>query len=242
MKVLSWIAGLGFTLSLVFMAFAFGTAGIGATFSGDTPALKTAGRLEWAWDGGDRVDIAVPAIVHYQAGGNPRVIVQGPADLLDRVRFQDGELMLARDMFGDNGSHGEQLDVTLAGMTLRDVSLAGQVNMDMGEIHQDELKLSIAGSGRFSASGNAGDLSLSIAGSGACQLDKLEIRTLEVNIAGSGQADISSPQSARVAIEGSGRLRFATIPKDISSYIAGSGEISDASGQVIDRRRHRDWS
>ena len=244
MKVLGWIAGVGLSLGVVLLALAFSTAGMGNDFSGKAPAVKTAGRLEWAWDGSDRVEIAAPATVHYQAGGTPRVIVQGPADLLDRVRFRDGELKLEQDLFGDSGGHGERLDVTLTGMTLHRVNLAGSGDMDMGEIHQDQLRLSIAGSASFSASGNADDLSLDIAGSGQCHLTKLETRTMRVDIAGSGQVDAASPQSARVSIMGSGRLRFAAMPREISSHIAGSGRISDASGQIVDRhrRRERSWT
>jgi hypothetical protein len=243
MKILSWIAGIGLSLGVVFLALAFSTASMGDDFSGEKPAVKTADRLEWAWDGGDRVAIGVPASVHYQAGGSPRVIVTGPADLLDRVRFYDGELELHQDLFGDGGGHGERLDVTLTGMTLHRVSLAGSADMDMGVIHQDALRLSIAGSGRFTASGNADDLSLNIAGSGSAQLDKLETHSMRVDIAGSGRVDAGSPQSARASIMGSGRLTFAAMPKDLTSHVAGSGRISDASGLVIDHdsERHRHW-
>ena len=63
-------------------------------FTGEKPAVQTADRLEWAWDGGDRLAVAVPGTVHYQASGSPRVIVRGPADLLSRVRYDHGELGL----------------------------------------------------------------------------------------------------------------------------------------------------
>src|SRR5580700_4555648 len=71
-------------------------------FRGEKPAVQTADRLEWAWDGGDRVGVALPATVHYQAGGSPRVIVRGPADLLKRVRYDHGDLGLERTLFDWN--------------------------------------------------------------------------------------------------------------------------------------------
>jgi hypothetical protein len=115
--------------------------------------------------------------------------------------------------------------------------------MDMGEIHQDALRLSIAGNGSFNASGNADDLTLNVAGSGDYHLGKLAARTMRVSIAGSGHIDAASPSSARINIVGSGQVRFDNMPKDISTSIIGSGRISDASGRVIDRRdddRRRD--
>jgi hypothetical protein len=220
--------------ALLVSASAFGVA-LADDFDGEAPAVKTADRLEWAWDGGDHAEIALPATVHYQASGTPRVIVRGPADLLDRVRFQDGELKLKERLFGNNSTNGERLDVTITGVKLREVGLAGRVDMDMGEIHQDELRLSIAGKGTFNASGNADDLSLHIAGSGDYELGKLAARSIRVDIAGSGQINAASPASAHISIVGSGQVRFATMPKDISTNIIGSGRISDADGHVIDR-------
>jgi hypothetical protein len=227
-KTVFLAAGLLITASAVCVA-------LGDDFDGEAPAVKTATQVEWAWDGGDRAEIAVPATVHYQAGGAPRVIVRGPADLLERVRYQDGELKMKDRLFGDTDNHGETLDVTLTGMKLQKVELAGRVDMDMGEIHQDELQLSIAGRGSFDASGNADNLMLHIAGSGDYHLGKLAARTVKVDIAGSGQIDAASPASARISIVGSGQVRFAAMPKDISTNIIGSGRISDADGHVIDR-------
>jgi hypothetical protein len=207
--------------------------------TGEPPAIKTTDRLEWAWDGGDRVGIALPATVHYQAGGQPRVIVRGPADLLTRVRYDHGELGLERSLF-DWNSGGEKLDVTLTGMTLRKVGLAGKVDMTMGEIHQDRLDLSIAGRGTVEASGSADDLSLRIAGSGDYQLGKLAAKSLAVRIAGSGQVAAAGADHARVSISGSGDVHFAAaMPGDIRTSITGSGSVSDAQGRVIGRNEAR---
>jgi len=227
-KSLFLASGLLITVSAICVA-------LGDDFEGEAPAVKTADRVEWAWDGGDRAEIAVPAKVHYQAGGTPRVIVRGPANLLDRVRFQDGELKLKERLFGDWNIGGERLDVTISGVKLRQVGLAGHVDMNMGEIHQDQLQLSIAGSGSFDASGSADDLSVHIAGSGDYQLGELAARTMLVDIAGSGKVDAASPSSAHINIMGSGQVHFVAMPKDISANISGSGRISDAEGHVIDR-------
>ena len=228
----------------ILVSVSAGSVALGDDFEGNAPAVKTADRVEWAWDGGDKAEIAVPATVHYQASGTPRVIVRGPADLIDRVRFQDGELKMQWKLFGDNENNGERLDVTITGVELRQVGLAGRVDMDMGEIHQDELQLSIAGSGRFDASGSADNLSLHVAGSGDYRLGKLAARSVRVDIAGSGHVDTTSPQSARVSIVGSGEVHFVAMPADISTNIIGSGRISDASGRVIDRHDddRRDYS
>ena len=37
------------------------------------PAVTQPGRIEWAWDGGKRLGVGVPATVHYSEQGAPRV-------------------------------------------------------------------------------------------------------------------------------------------------------------------------
>jgi hypothetical protein len=238
MTILKWIASVGLSLGVIFLGLAaVTTVSMSRDFTGRTPTAQSEDRMEWAWDGGDRVKIAVPGTVHYQPGGSPKVVVRGPSDLLRRVRFQDGELSMDWDWFD---AHGERLDVTLSGMTLRDIGISGSARMDMGQIRQNDLKVSISGSGRFNASGSADDLSVHVSGSGQCDVGTLTARSVNVHISGSGSVEVGSPQRADVSISGSGQLRFAAMPKDISSHISGSGRISDASGQVITRRYHRE--
>jgi hypothetical protein len=205
-------------------------------FEGEKPAVQTADRLEWVWDGGDHFGIGGSAIVHYQPGGSPRIIVRGPADLLSHVRFDHGELRMDDSFFGFHFSD-EKLDVTLTGMTLHKVGVAGSGAIHMGEIHQDRLSLSIAGSGSFDASGKVDDLSTHIAGSGRGDLSKLASNSLTTNIAGSGKLDAGTTQKANISISGSGEIHFAgAMPEDIQTHISGSGRVSDAEGREIGRR------
>jgi hypothetical protein len=211
-------------------------------FTGEKPAVQTADRLEWAWDGGDRLAVAVPGTVHYQASGSPRVIVRGPADLLSRVRYDHGELRMENDFF--RSFSDEKLDVTVSGTPLRRVGVAGSADVELGELHQDRLVLSIAGSGKLAASGQADDLSLHIAGSGHGDLAKLSSKNFAAHIAGSGKVDAGGAEQGSVSIAGSGEVQFATaMPKDMNVHVTGSGIVRDANGQVIGRneaRLHRD--
>lgn len=203
---------------------------------GETPAVKTADRLEWAWDGGDRLSVAVPGTVHYQQSGTPRVIVRGPSDLLARVRFDHGQLGLERSVFGWD-SNGEKLDVTITGTLLHRIGVAGSGDVELGELKQDRLTLAIAGSGSISASGKVDDLSLHVAGSGDGHLEKLTSNNLDVRIAGSGKLDAGAAQHADVAISGSGQLHFgAAMPEDINVHVSGSGAVTDANGRLIGGR------
>lgn len=207
-------------------------------FTPEKPAVKNNDRVEWSWDGGERARIGVPATVRYQPGGAPRVIVTGPADILAHVEFDHGELRLDdawRHAF--SGHSNQRLDVTLSGMTLKDVSVAGSGDIHMGDIHQDRLRLAIAGSGSFDASGKVDTLDLHIAGSGRGHLEKLDSVSLNAHIAGSGRMDVGKAEHASFDIAGSGDVHFQdAMPNDMSTHIAGSGRITDGTGRVIDGR------
>jgi len=61
------------------------------------PAVTQPGRLEWAWDGGKKLAVGAPAIVHYSEGGAARVVITGPDELLRRVRFGEGTIVMEPD-------------------------------------------------------------------------------------------------------------------------------------------------
>ena len=50
-------------------------------FTSREPSLKQSGHWEWDWDGGDRLDVHAPAIVHYLPTGPARLVINGPDDL-----------------------------------------------------------------------------------------------------------------------------------------------------------------
>jgi hypothetical protein len=66
---------------------------------------------------------------------------------------------------------------------------------------------------------------LKIAGSGDARLGQLAAKSTDVDIAGSGDAEIAPQDSARIKIAGSGDVRLLTDPKDVDSKIFGSGRI-----------------
>ena len=125
-------------------------------------------------------------------------------------------------------------------MTLHKVGVAGSADVELGELHQDRLVLSIAGSGKVAASGQTDDLSLHIAGSGHGDLAKLSSKNFDAHIAGSGKVDAGGAEQGSVSIAGSGEVQFATaMPKDMNVHVTGSGTVRDANGQVIGRNEAR---
>jgi hypothetical protein len=103
-------------------------------------------------------------------------------------------------------------------------SLSGSGNLK-GEINAPAVKASIAGSGDMNLKGETKEMSLSIAGSGNFEGDELLSENVNVNIAGSGDADVYASVKLDAKIAGSGNVNYKGTPQ-ISSSVAGSGSIS----------------
>ena len=103
------------------------------------------------------------------------------------------------------------------------VSLSGSGNVN-GEINAPAVKASISGSGDMVLKGETKDVNLSIAGSGNFRCDNLLSESADINIAGSGNADVYASVKLNAKIAGSGDVRYKGSP-EISSSVAGSGSI-----------------
>ncbi|MCW3463389.1 head GIN domain-containing protein [Chitinophaga nivalis] len=104
------------------------------------------------------------------------------------------------------------------------LSLSGSGNIS-GQVNAPLIKASITGSGDMSLRGESRDLSLTIAGSGDFKGTELLAENVNVNIAGSGNADVYASVSLDVKVAGSGDVRYKGSPQ-ISSSIAGSGSVT----------------
>ena len=149
-RTLLVIAGAGFAIAVVCFALA------GAIGGSDWPDLFFGGRFcgpvsnegirentrEFAWDGGTRVSINVPAAVRYRPGPGTKLTVSGPADVLGHLRVDDGRVSLnCRNLL-----KGRQLDIELPGVPLREFRLNGAGQLTLENIDQPSLRLRLNGS------------------------------------------------------------------------------------------------
>jgi hypothetical protein len=191
-------------------------------FTPREPSLKQPGHWEWTWDGGDALGIAVPAVVHYMRSGPARISITGPDDMLDQLRVGQGEIRFCRDCWGKSG----RLDITVSGVALRSVALAGGgEEVQLGRLDQNDLRLAIAGSGRASADGRIDRLELNISGSGTVRMDDAKVQRADIHIAGSGNVNVTPSEEANVHVSGSGNIQMKARPPRLSQYVTGSGGV-----------------
>ena len=189
-------------------------------FTPREPSLRQPGHQEWTWDGSDGLGVSVSGIVHYQRSGPARISISGPDDVLEKLRVGQGQIRFCEDCRVPR----VQLDITVSGVPLRRVSLAGSGgDIQLGRLDQDELKLSIAGTGRISAEGRIDDVKLSIAGSGNANLEKVAARRADIHIAGSGDVRLTPRDEANIHVAGSGNVRMTAAPARLNQHITGSG-------------------
>jgi hypothetical protein len=192
----------------------------------------TAAERRLAWDGGDTVNIAAPATVHYRGGEGDEVIVRGAPDLVANVEVRGGRITLDCRTI-----RSRAVDITLPGRAFRRVSLSGSGKVLMENISQPDLTLTIAGSGTLHAQGNADRVTVTIAGSGDAELADLAVKQLTVKVSGSGNIEAAPKDLADIHLSGSGNVRLLTRPAQLRSHIAGSGRITQAPLEAADGKK-----
>jgi hypothetical protein len=181
----------------------------------------TANSRELPWRGDGDVTIDVPASVHYRPGTGETVTLSGAPEALRHVRIDGGRIEFDCDWHGT----GDNLEVTLPGRALRRFALNGSGQLYLDDVKQDELTIAINGSGGVRGNGEVDSLNLAIAGSGDADLGALNAKRLRAVIAGSGNARVAPEDDADIAIVGSGDVHLLTRPKNLSSRVVGSGRI-----------------
>lgn len=234
-KSLVRIALGGFGLALAFFVLAYVFSGNSFRFlsqmTGEKPAGIGPGVREWAWTGGDRLDIDMPATVTL-VPGSPRVVVHGDNGALNSVLFDDKRLALS-DAYQSGLGEDDNLKVTLQGITLRHIVLGGAGKVALGHVDQDRLSIHISGAGSVSGEGHVGDLEIDVSGAGSAKLGKLAADRAEIRISGAGNATIAPRDRARVDISGVGHVRLTTRPKALDTHISGFGNVTGPDGQRV---------
>ncbi len=191
-------------------------------FTPREPSLRQSGHWEWAWDGDDGLGVSVAATVRYVPGGPARISVNGPDELLEKLRVGEGQIRWCEDC----RIRGGRLEITVSGVTLHNVALrGGGGDIQMGRLDQDRLRMAISGSGRMSAGGRIDQLDLAISGSGNASLGDAAVRRANIHISGSGDVDVTPRDEANVHVSGSGNIRMKAMPARLNQKVSGSGGV-----------------
>lgn len=107
-----------------------------------------------------------------------------------------------------------------------DLRMSGSGDARLRELATDELNVRLAGSSDVDASGRANKFVVRITGSGDVRARELQSDDVSIHIAGSGDASVTAHKRLAVSIAGSGDVRYAGNPPDVTTSVAGSGTVS----------------
>lgn len=227
---LAFTAMTGLIGAIVFLTLGVGLSGPGWANAGGWwiagqstcgSATSTSRQVTLPFIASDSLTIDLPASVHYQPGDKAEAVVSGDSALLDHVRLEGGRLSLDCEP----GWFASRLDVSLSGPAITDWKVLGSGDLALSQINQPELRLSIRGSGSVAATGIAQTVGLEISGSGSGRLKNLIAQSAQIEIRGSGDAQISAQADADVSISGSGDVELYGHPTMRRSQVRGSGSI-----------------
>jgi hypothetical protein len=240
-KILGRIAAIGLGIGIVSLGLAYAVgggdfdrlvnrSGVFAEACGDGAAPASERRL--AWTGGDAIDIALPATVHFRGGEGNEIVLRGPPDIIAHIELHGDRLTL-----NCRWSTGRDLEITLPGQPFRRVNVSGSGRLSMENFNQPELTLRISGSGTLRGQGSVDQLSVVISGSGTARLAGVAVKQLTAKISGSGNLEAAPKDDADISISGSGNVRLLSRPTRLKSHVAGSGRITQASIDTVEGKK-----
>lgn len=183
-----------------------------------------------AWDGGDRLDIDVTADVTYIQGDAASVEIIGPRDQVEGLRLRGGRLTFNDDdntevvMFG--WGIRDRLRITITAPSVSRFNLSSSGDLSIRNYDQPSLTIAINGSGEVEATGRTETVDLDISGSGEADLSGVETRDADIDISGSGEAAVGPTGAARITISGSGDVDLTRRPASLTQSISGSGDVT----------------
>jgi hypothetical protein len=183
---------------------------------------------EFAWSGGDTLDVDVPAEIRYtQAAGPAKLTISGSKRAVEAVEVEGGHIRFT------GGRHRHHLTKLTIVMTAPDVSrfdLHGSSTLAIEDYKQERLRIELAGNAEVTAKGEANVVELDISGSAEADLGGVKAKGADIDIAGSGQATIAPTDWAKVDISGSGDVTLLTHPAKLDTDVSGSGSIHQQDG------------
>ncbi len=193
------------------------------------------------------VKLTMDAHVILTQGDEQNVVVEGKSDIINEINLDihNGVWTIKTDRCVRNVDDLtffitlpvlREASVTGSGDIISDnvfiendveFNISGSGEIDIA-IEADDLDLNISGSGKIKLEGLADEIDASISGSGDIRAFNLPVRLCDINIAGSGDAEVTVSEVLDVNIAGSGDVYFRGNPiLDVS--ITGSGNVVDAN-------------
>ncbi len=162
--------------------------------------------------------------VNYQDNQDTQVEVTGDANLLPFIKTEvsNGVLTISST---HNYQAQQPLTVQIKSNVLKKLIHDGASDVNLIDLKEKSLSITLSGSGSIKAKGNVEQLSASISGSGEVMAKDLLCNQADIQISGSGNVNITAKDLLKAIISGAGEIIYYGNPKKVEPNITGSGSI-----------------
>jgi hypothetical protein len=179
-----------------------------------------------AWNGGDGLDVDIPANVQFtQAPGPAKLTISGPKNLVDAVELSGTRLRYS----DDDDSSDTRINAVLTAPNVHRFAIDGDASLAIAGYAQDDLDVDVSGHGDVIAKGKAKSAHINISGDGDVNLGGLTLDAADADISGSGRASMAPASAADLRISGSGEIDLLSHPAKLTSDVSGSGRIVEGA-------------
>jgi len=171
-----------------------------------------------------RIDNRGSVDVRLRVGEKQRVKVWAGEKVIDDVttEVRDGTLTIA---FDHDGWGGNDVVVEASVPKLTGIEASGSGDIDADGIEADAFDVKSDGSSDIALAGAAQRLQVEIDGSGDADLADLKAAQAQVSVSGSGNADVRADDRLHVEVDGSGDVRYHGSPQ-LTQSVDGSGDLT----------------
>jgi hypothetical protein len=175
----------------------------------------------------DSVELAGSGDVNILLGGAESVNVQADDNILPLIEttVTNNKLLIRTKPF-TTITPSSPIVVTVAMKSLKQATLSGSGNINIGAMSGPDLSLDLPGSGNITAEGTVDNVTIHLAGSGTVTADQLKAHSASATIAGSGDISLYASDSLDANVLGSGTIRYAGNPAQVTKTVTGSGSIT----------------
>lgn len=162
--------------------------------------------------------------VTVRVGAPQSVVVHADDNLISRVRTTVRSGVLVVDTTGGFSTRAP-MQVTVVVPRLTSVSLSGSGQMRVDGVESSTFTAGLPGSGTMLVAGHTEHLNATLQGSGRMDMHGLSAREVVVQLSGSGELQVYATHSLDAEVSGSGSVRYAGDPPQVTRTVTGSGAI-----------------
>jgi hypothetical protein len=170
------------------------------------------------------IDLTGTLEVEVTLGKPARVEITGEPDLLARVTttVKGGTLVIDTKPKLPRHHH---LRAIVSAPDLSALTISGTGAMKVTGVANDQLTLSLPGTGEIRVAGTTGALHLAVDGTGEVAAKDLAARDVTVEVNGTGSATVRASQSLEARVAGTGSIDVHGHPARVKKTVTGVGSI-----------------